>query len=35
MDELNIAAIKTAPAIDDVNILENEKQFMREGGILK
>ncbi|WP_285060408.1 ExbD/TolR family protein [Pedobacter ginsengisoli] len=35
MDELNIAAIKTAPAIDDVNILDNEKQFMREGGILK
>jgi biopolymer transport protein ExbD len=35
MDELNIAAIKTAPAIDDVNILDNEKAFMREGGILK
>lgn len=35
MDELNIAAIKTAPAIDDVNILDNEKAFMKEGGILK
>jgi biopolymer transport protein ExbD len=35
MDELNIAAIKTAPAIDDVNILDNEKEFMRQGGILK
>jgi hypothetical protein len=35
MDELNIAGITTAPAIDDVNILENEKEFMRQGGILK
>jgi biopolymer transport protein ExbD len=34
MDELLITGIKTAPAIDDVNILDNEKVFMRQGGIL-
>jgi biopolymer transport protein ExbD len=34
MDELNIAKIKTAPAIDDVNILDNEKAFMKQAGIL-
>lgn len=34
MDELNIAGIKTAPAIDDVNILDGEKTFMKQGGIL-
>ena len=34
MDELNIAGIKTAPAIDDVNILDGEKAFMKQAGIL-
>jgi len=34
MDELLITGIKTAPAIDDVNILDNEKAFMKQGGIL-
>lgn len=34
MDELLITGIKTAPAIDDVNILDNEKAFMKNGGIL-
>ncbi|WP_442589397.1 ExbD/TolR family protein [Pedobacter sp. AW31-3R] len=34
MDELLIAGIKTAPAIDDENILDNEKAFMKQQGIL-
>jgi len=34
MDELLITGIKTAPAIDDVNILDNEKDFMIKQGIL-
>lgn len=34
MDELLITGIKTAPAIDDENILDNEKAFMRQQGIL-
>ena len=34
MDELLITGIKTAPAIDDVNILDNEKNFMTKQGIL-
>ena len=34
MDELNIAAIKTAPAIDDENITDAEKDFMKQQGIL-
>lgn len=34
MDELLITGIKTAPAIDDENILDNEKDFMRQQGIL-
>lgn len=34
MDELLITGIKTAPAIDDVNILDNEKAFMKQEGIL-
>lgn len=34
MDELNIANIKTAPAIDDVNILDSEKAAMKQAGIL-
>jgi biopolymer transport protein ExbD len=34
MDELLITGIKTAPAIDDVNILDNEKDFMSKQGIL-
>lgn len=34
MDELLITGIKTAPAIDDVNILDNEKEFMKQEGIL-
>ncbi|SEB02176.1 ExbD/TolR family protein [Pedobacter hartonius] len=34
MDELLITGIKTAPAIDDENILDNEKTFMKQQGIL-
>jgi biopolymer transport protein ExbD len=34
MDELLITNIKTAPAIDDVNILDNEKDFMIKQGML-
>jgi biopolymer transport protein ExbD len=34
MDELLITGIKTAPAIDDENILDNEKAFMKQQGIL-
>lgn len=34
MDELLITGIKTAPAIDDENILDNEKDFMKQQGIL-
>jgi len=34
MDELNIAKIKTAPAIDDVNITDSEKTAMKQAGIL-
>lgn len=34
MDELLITGIKTAPAIDDENILDNEKAFMKQEGIL-
>jgi len=34
MDELLITGIKTAPAIDDENILDNEKSFMTQQGIL-
>lgn len=33
MDELNITGIKTAPAIDDLNILDLEKEFMKKQGI--
>jgi biopolymer transport protein ExbD len=34
MDELSIAKITTAPAIDDENITDAEKDFMKQGGIL-
>ncbi|MEQ7802472.1 biopolymer transporter ExbD [Pedobacter sp. ASV1-7] len=34
MDELAITKIKTAPAIDDENITDGEKDFMKQGGIL-
>lgn len=34
MDELAITKIKTAPAIDDENILDSEKDFMKQAGIL-
>jgi biopolymer transport protein ExbD len=34
MDELLITGIKTAPAIDDVNITDAEKSFMTQQGIL-
>lgn len=34
MDELAIAKITTAPAIDDENITDGEKDFMKQGGIL-
>jgi len=34
MDELNIAQIKSAPAIDDENITDAEKDFMRQQGLL-
>ena len=34
MDELSIAGIKTAPAIDDVYILDSEKDAMKAAGIL-
>lgn len=34
MDELNIVGIKTAPAIDDVYILDGEKAAMKQAGIL-
>ena len=34
MDELNITKITAAPAIDDENILDSEKSFMKENGIL-
>lgn len=34
MDELNIAKIKTAPAIDDENIIDSEKAAMKQAGIL-
>ena len=34
MDELNIAKITTAPAIDDENITDAEKTFMKQQGIL-
>jgi biopolymer transport protein ExbD len=34
MDELNITGIVTAPAIDDVHILDAEKEFMKSRGIL-
>ncbi|WP_432712323.1 ExbD/TolR family protein [Pedobacter sp.] len=34
MDELNITKITSAPAIDDVNILDSEANFMKENGIL-
>ncbi|WP_316790656.1 biopolymer transporter ExbD [Pedobacter frigoris] len=34
MDELNIAGIKTAPAIDDKYITDGEKDLMRAAGIL-
>jgi len=34
MDELLITGIKTAPAIDDENILDSEKDFMKQQGIL-
>ena len=34
MDELNIVGIKTAPAIDDVYILDSEKAAMKQAGIL-
>ena len=34
MDELSIAKITTAPAIDDENITDAEKDFMRQAGIL-
>ncbi len=35
MDELNIAKITSAPAIDDENITDAEKDFMKQQGILK
>jgi biopolymer transport protein ExbD len=34
MDELNITGIVTAPAIDDVHILDAEKKFMKSRGLL-
>lgn len=34
MDEVKITGIRTAPAIDDNNILDNEKEFMSKQGIL-
>jgi biopolymer transport protein ExbD len=34
MDELQITGIKSAPAIDDVNITDAEKTFMKQQGIL-
>lgn len=34
MDELNITGIKTAPAIDDENITDAEKSFMKTQGLL-
>jgi biopolymer transport protein ExbD len=34
MDELNIAKITSAPAIDDENITDAEKSFMKAQGIL-
>jgi biopolymer transport protein ExbD len=34
MDELAITKITTAPAIDDENILDSEKEFMKKAGIL-
>jgi len=34
MDELLITGIKTAPAIDDENILDSEKAVMKQAGIL-
>ncbi|MBB2150021.1 ExbD/TolR family protein [Pedobacter gandavensis] len=34
MDELSITKIKTAPAIDDENITDAEKDFMKSAGIL-
>ncbi|TKC05165.1 ExbD/TolR family protein [Pedobacter frigoris] len=34
MDELHITDIKTAPAIDDKYILDGEKDFMKNAGIL-
>jgi biopolymer transport protein ExbD len=34
MDELNIAKITSAPAIDDENITDAEKSFMKSQGIL-
>ncbi len=34
MDEINITGIKTAPAIDDVYITDDEKAAMKAGGIL-
>ena len=34
MDELNIAQITAAPAIDDENIMENEIAVMKQNGIL-
>ncbi|WEK19563.1 MAG: biopolymer transporter ExbD [Candidatus Pedobacter colombiensis] len=34
MDELSIAKITTAPAIDDENITDAEKDFMKQAGIL-
>lgn len=34
MDELLITGIKTAPAIDDENITDAEKTFMKQQGIL-
>lgn len=34
MDELQITGIKTAPAIDDENITDAEKTFMKQQGIL-
>ena len=33
MDELNVAKITTAPAIDDDHILKAEQDFMRENKI--
>lgn len=34
MDELQITGIKSAPAIDDENITDAEKNFMKQQGIL-